>query len=285
MSQRERRRGDARDPGAPAELSARASRRARGVRRLRRRRLRWWAWRGASVTAMLFVAMAAHYSSEGLPYSQAVTPADTGDAAAERAMRPVQPVQLAGVTVRPDLLPAPRAARPVVSYKGTWWRARTARARPGEAIEVSLTAYCLKGTTRRGRYVRQGIVAADPRVFPLARYVEVYIGDNYLGRFLVDDTGGAIKGTILDVWTPTCREAVLFGRRKGTAILVPRNAEPAPTPDVSKLMPYVRKRPPAGSLLAWKGPPASASRPDSVQLPSTPPLSVTPSLPAVRPIP
>lgn len=96
------------------------------------------------------------------------------------------------------------------------------RARPGEMVAIELTAYCLRGTTRRGRWVRPGIVAADPRIFPLSRYVEVFIGDRYEGRFLVDDTGLRIKGPILDVWKPTCAEARIFGRKKGLAVLVSR---------------------------------------------------------------
>jgi hypothetical protein len=31
-----------------------------------------------------------------------------------------------------------------------------------------------------------------------------------------------IKGNKLDIWTPTCREARIFGRTKGTAVLVPK---------------------------------------------------------------
>ena len=92
----------------------------------------------------------------------------------------------------------------------------------GEPVPVALTAYCLKGLTRRDRYVRQGIVAADPRMFPLARYLEVYVGKKYFGRFLIDDTGGKIKGNRLDIWTPTCAEARRFGWQLGTAVLVPR---------------------------------------------------------------
>lgn len=103
-----------------------------------------------------------------------------------------------------------------------WAEGRNAPPRYGDPVPVSLTAYCLKGLTRRDRYVRPGIVAADPRVFPLGRYVELYAGRTYLGRFLIDDTGGVIKGNILDVWTPTCRDARIFGRQKGTAVLVPR---------------------------------------------------------------
>ncbi|HEX6574828.1 MAG TPA: 3D domain-containing protein [Gemmatimonadaceae bacterium] len=102
---------------------------------------------------------------------------------------------------------------------------RFARAQPGEEIPVSITQYCLKGTTRRGRFVRPGIVAADPRIFPLARYVEVFMGKKYLGRFLVDDTGGNVIGATLDIWTPSCKQAARFGRHNGKAVLVAREEE------------------------------------------------------------
>ena len=107
-----------------------------------------------------------------------------------------------------------------------WYLANYSPPRYGEPGPVEMTAYCLtRTTTRRGRYVRAGIVAADPRLFPLSRYVELYDGRRYMGRFLIDDTGRLIKGNIIDVWMPTCREARIFGRRKGIAVLVPR--EPA----------------------------------------------------------
>jgi len=109
-----------------------------------------------------------------------------------------------------------------------WHLTANAPARYGDPVPVEMTAYCLtRTTTRRGRYVRAGIVAADPKLFPLSRYVELYVGRRYLGRFLIDDTGRLIKGNIIDIWMPTCREARQFGRRKGTAVLVPR--EPTPT--------------------------------------------------------
>lgn len=97
--------------------------------------------------------------------------------------------------------------------------------RYAEPVPVFFTAYCLRGTTRRGRYVRPGIIAADPRFFPLSRYVELYIGKNYYGRFLIDDTGRKIKGNHIDVWLPTCREAIIFGVQRGTAVLLPRLPE------------------------------------------------------------
>jgi 3D (Asp-Asp-Asp) domain-containing protein len=106
---------------------------------------------------------------------------------------------------------------------------RFARAIAGEEVPISLTQYCLKGTTRRGRWVRPGIVAADPRIFPLARYVEVFLGNKYLGRYLVDDTGGNVIGATLDIWTPSCSQAARFGRQNGRAVLVAKSDETAPS--------------------------------------------------------
>jgi len=142
-------------------------------------------------------------------------------AALERADAATQapPLRLPGILVEGEpMLSGVIVSKPVTSAKRTAFT----RARDGEAIPVEITAYCLSGTTRRGRWVRPGIVAADPRVFPLSRYVELFEGDNYLGRFLVDDTGLLIKGKHIDMWVPTCREARLFGRVQGTAVLVPR---------------------------------------------------------------
>lgn len=133
------------------------------------------------------------------------------------------PIRLAG-----SIVEAPKRTRVVK---------RVMRALTGEEKDVSITAYCLRGRTRRDNPVRPGIVAADPRVFPLGSRIEVWVGERYLGRFLVDDTGGAVKGNIIDVWTPACREARRFGRRKGKAMLVARDAAPAPTPSVERLLP------------------------------------------------
>jgi len=105
-----------------------------------------------------------------------------------------------------------------------WWKLASHPVRFGDPLPVLVTEYCLKGTTRRGRYVRPGIVAADPRFFPLSRYIELYVGTKYIGRLLVDDTGKRIKGARIDVWTSDCHEARRFGIAKGTAVLVPRPA-------------------------------------------------------------
>jgi 3D (Asp-Asp-Asp) domain-containing protein len=102
------------------------------------------------------------------------------------------------------------------------------RAEDGISIPVSLTQYCVQGETRRGRQTRHGIVAADPRIFPLARYVDVFLGTDYLGRYLVDDTGGNVLGATLDIWNPDCHEAARFGRHWGSATLIARSAEEVP---------------------------------------------------------
>ena len=129
-------------------------------------------------------------------------------------LAPPSPLRLDGAVVR--------------GAERTWAVGRTRALRTGEPVPVQLTAYCLKGLTRRDRFVREGIVAADPKLFPLGRYLELYVGGRYHGRFLVDDTGAKIREGILDIWTPSCREARLFGRRHGIAVLVarPRGAHP-----------------------------------------------------------
>jgi len=74
------------------------------------------------------------------------------------------------------------------------------------------TAYCLRGKTASGRYVRRGIVAADPRILRLGTRIHV-TGGRYTGHYIVADTGGKIKGHILDIWVPSCAEARRWGRR------------------------------------------------------------------------
>lgn len=74
------------------------------------------------------------------------------------------------------------------------------------------TAYCLKGKTATGGSVRRGIVAADRRMLPLGTKIYIEAGA-YSGVYTVADTGGAIKGNILDIWVPNCSEANRFGRK------------------------------------------------------------------------
>lgn len=82
-----------------------------------------------------------------------------------------------------------------------------------ELVEFAATAYCLKGRTASGIDVKQGMIAADPRVLPLGTVVHLRAG-SYTGTYTVTDTGGRIRGRRVDVYVPTHREAVQFGRRQ-----------------------------------------------------------------------
>ncbi len=85
-------------------------------------------------------------------------------------------------------------------------------AKVSEGRAFRATAYCLQGRTANGGGVRRGIVAADPRVLPLGTRIQISAG-SYSGTYTVADTGGAVKGRILDVWVPSCSEAIRFGRK------------------------------------------------------------------------
>jgi len=107
---------------------------------------------------------------------------------------------------------------------------------PGEIY--SATAYSLRGRTASGKPVARGLIAADPRVLPIGTRVRVEAGA-WSGEYIVADTGGAVRGRRIDIWTPTSGEAMRFGRRAvkltilevggkraGTASIRPRLASP-----------------------------------------------------------
>ncbi len=74
------------------------------------------------------------------------------------------------------------------------------------------TAYTLRGRTASGQPVSRGLIAADPRILPLGSRVRLEAG-TFSGEYLVADTGGAVRGRRIDIWTPSIREAMRFGRR------------------------------------------------------------------------
>jgi len=74
------------------------------------------------------------------------------------------------------------------------------------------TAYSLRGRTASGQTVSRGLIAADLSVLPLGTRVRLEAG-SFSGDYVVADTGGSVKGRRIDIWTPTAREAMRFGRR------------------------------------------------------------------------
>jgi 3D (Asp-Asp-Asp) domain-containing protein len=83
---------------------------------------------------------------------------------------------------------------------------------PALTHQYVATAYSLRGRTASGLPVSKGIVAADPRFLPLGSRVKIEAG-SYSGEYLVADTGGMVRGKRIDIWTPSSREAMRFGRR------------------------------------------------------------------------
>jgi len=81
-----------------------------------------------------------------------------------------------------------------------------------QSINYVATAYSLRGKTASGRMVSRGLIAADPRLLPLGSRVRLE-HPGYSGEYLVADTGGKIRGKRIDIWTPSSREAMRFGRR------------------------------------------------------------------------
>jgi 3D (Asp-Asp-Asp) domain-containing protein len=82
-----------------------------------------------------------------------------------------------------------------------------------DASDFHATAYCLKGRTATGEQVRQGFIAADPKVLPLGTMVHIEAG-KYTGVYRVADTGGRIRGNRIDIYVPNAKEAKLFGRKR-----------------------------------------------------------------------
>ena len=77
-------------------------------------------------------------------------------------------------------------------------------------LNVVSTAYTFTGNkTATGVEPRQGMIAVDPRVIPMGSkvYVEGY------GYAIAADTGGAIRGNRIDVFFPTLRECINWGRK------------------------------------------------------------------------
>jgi 3D (Asp-Asp-Asp) domain-containing protein len=81
-----------------------------------------------------------------------------------------------------------------------------------QSLNYVATAYSLRGKTASGLMVSRGLIAADPRFLPLGSRVRLE-HPGYTGEYLVADTGGKIRGKHIDIWTPSSREAMRFGRR------------------------------------------------------------------------
>jgi 3D (Asp-Asp-Asp) domain-containing protein len=88
-------------------------------------------------------------------------------------------------------------------------------------LEIVATAYTTERQVNKinaiGNIARVGTIAVDPRVIPLR--IDVYVtsrnGSWHYGFARTEDTGGKIKGNIIDLYFDTWNECIQFGRRSG----------------------------------------------------------------------
>jgi 3D (Asp-Asp-Asp) domain-containing protein len=85
----------------------------------------------------------------------------------------------------------------------------------GQTLTVTATGYALSGSTATGLPVGPGVVAVDPSVIPLGTHLTV---PGY-GEAVAADVGGAVRGTVIDLWFPTVAQANAWGRRSVTVVL------------------------------------------------------------------
>ncbi|MBZ4654541.1 MAG: hypothetical protein JG781_1898 [Peptococcaceae bacterium] len=94
--------------------------------------------------------------------------------------------------------------------KGTIMIASRSLVNPKKVLTLQATAYTHTGNnTYTGVYPRIGTIAVDPRVIPLGTrmWVEGY------GYGIAQDTGGLIKGNIIDLFMDTKEDCLRWGRR------------------------------------------------------------------------
>ena len=80
---------------------------------------------------------------------------------------------------------------------------------------VEATGYSLSGRTATGLPVGWGVIAVDPAVIPLGSRLTV---PGY-GEAVAADTGGAVRGAMIDLWFPTTAQALAWGRRTVTVTI------------------------------------------------------------------
>lgn len=98
-----------------------------------------------------------------------------------------------------------------------------------EVMQLEATAYCpcykccgkypgnkWYNITATGTVGKVGVIAVDPRVIPLGTqvYIEGLGGAQNYGFGSAEDTGGAIKGQIIDLYFNTHKETVNWGRQQ-----------------------------------------------------------------------
>lgn len=129
-------------------------------------------------------------------------------AATEKAVQTAQ-VSVASVSSTQSVSqskPAPKAATPAPAPESAASGWRTMQATGYSTQQPGLSTHTRMGIDLR---INPRVIAVDPSVIPLGSMVEV----EGLGVYIAGDTGGAIKGNIIDIHYPTVSQALSWGRR------------------------------------------------------------------------
>ena len=115
--------------------------------------------------------------------------------------------------VAPQPVTEAEASAPLLAGEAPWLTANYAG-----APVFKLTHYCLYGPMASGRYVYPTAVAADKSIFPIGTKLVI---EGLSGVFTVEDRFGWDAGeNRLDLWIPTCGEAIQRGVQYRRALQV-----------------------------------------------------------------
>jgi 3D (Asp-Asp-Asp) domain-containing protein len=100
------------------------------------------------------------------------------------------------------------------------------------ALHFVASAYCKGQTTASGVVPRSGIAAGDEDLLPVGSVIQVSsLGPLYDGVYTIMDTGPKVQGHRIDIYLWSCNEALQFGRRAATVVVLrlgwnPRDTAP-----------------------------------------------------------
>ena len=145
-----------------------------------------------------------------------------------------------GIETAKELLDEYIISEPVdkIVELGTVMTYNTARGGPiryTQVLDVAATSYTANfectgknpghpqfGITRSGTRARRGVIAVDPRVIPLGTKVYVEIAGNIpdYGFAVAEDTGGAIKGNIIDLYFEDEETVYQWGKKRAKVYIL-----------------------------------------------------------------
>jgi 3D (Asp-Asp-Asp) domain-containing protein len=79
--------------------------------------------------------------------------------------------------------------------------------------KFTASAYSIEGKSADGSQSCKGTVAADPKVLPLGSKIRVNGAGAYSGDYTVVDSGGKVKGNVIDIYMSSILEARKFGKK------------------------------------------------------------------------